>query len=100
MDGRLVILGIYSNALAAHSVRILLEASGIRALVTGDLPSEHGIEQIRVLVSPADLALAIQVVEEVPPASEVLIPEWTCHCGATVDAGFHCCWSCGTELDD
>ena len=96
---RLVTVARCRSGIEAHSLRILLEASGIAAVVTGDAPSEHGFEEALVHVHQDDAMLAVQVIEEVPAASEVLIPEWICHCGATVDEGFHCCWSCGHELD-
>jgi len=100
MTHRLVVLADYSDALVAHSVRILLEASGVEAHVTGDTPSEHGLDRAQVLVRQADLELARQIVTEVPPASEILIPEWICVCGETVDEGFHRCWACGLEHPD
>jgi len=58
----------------AHSMRILLEANGIDAQVHGDFSAEI--------------------------AGEVLVPEWTCDCGATVDEGFQVCWSCGQACPD
>jgi hypothetical protein len=97
MSRDLAELGRFTSGIEAHSIRILLEASGIPAWVAGDLPLEHGLVEATVMVRRTDLALAIQIVEEVPPASEVLIPEWSCQCGETVDAGFHRCWSCGAE---
>ena len=97
MSDQLVILTASGDALTAHSTRLLLEASGVRAVVTGDFPSEHGADQVHVLVRESDLELAKKIITEVPTASEILIPEWCCECGATVDAGFHICWSCGME---
>ncbi len=95
----MVELGRFSSGIEAHSVRILLEASGIPAWVAGDLPLEHGLVEAIVMVRKTDLQLALQIVQEVPPASEILIPEWICECGETVDEGFHRCWSCGAEHD-
>ncbi|MEL7497749.1 MAG: DUF2007 domain-containing protein [Planctomycetota bacterium] len=97
MSDQLVIIAALADGLTAHSMRLLLEASGIQAFVTGDFPSEHGADEVHVMVREQDRELAQQIVSEVPQASEVLIPEWVCECGATVDAGFHLCWSCGAE---
>lgn len=100
MSDHLVVLAALADALSAHSIRLLLEASGIQAFVTGDLPSEHGTDHVQVLVRETDREVAERIMNEVPAASEVLIPEWRCACGATVDAGFHICWSCGKSHPD
>ena len=99
-------LAVFPEACAAHSLRILLEACGIRAFVTGDhlftdaigaVPS--GLVGVEVLVRQGDLAMAKKVMHEVPAAAEILIPAWICECGADVDQGFSVCWSCGHELE-
>lgn len=100
MSQKLMVLTTVSDAITAHSIRILLEASGLQVFVTGDRPSEHASDQVHVYVRKEDFEVARQIIDEVPSASEVLIPEWTCRCGATVDAGFHCCWACGAEHED
>ncbi len=91
------IVAEFDNVLKAHSVRILLEANGIPAVVFGESSSETGLEPIHVCVHQSNLELAKTVIREVPAASEVMIPEWICGCGEQVDAGFHVCWSCGSE---
>ena len=90
----LVVVAEFRNVLEAHSTRILLEANGIRAVVIGDAISETGLEPIVVYVHRENLELAQTVIQEIPAASEVLIPAWNCACGAEVDAGFNVCWSC------
>lgn len=100
MSNKLIVIASLTNALTAHSMRLLLEASGIRAFVTGDFPSEHGTDFVQVLVNESDADVAEKILTEVPAASEVLIPEWICVCGATVDSGFHVCWSCGADYPD
>lgn len=97
MSDRLVVIAAMSDGLSAHSIRLLLEASGIQAFVTGDFPTEIPHERVLVHVRQADLDLAETILAEVPAASEVMIPEWVCACGETVDAGFHVCWNCGQE---
>jgi hypothetical protein len=98
-DDALVQVAEYPSSLSAHSIRILLEANGIPAIVVGDTIQEIGFEPIQVMVSKAHLELARTVIEEVPAASEILIPEWICICGEQVDSGFHVCWSCGQDYD-
>lgn len=89
----------FRNVLEAHSVRILLEANGIPAVVMGDAISETGLEPILVYVHRENMELAQTVIREVPAAAEVLIPEWNCKCGEKVDAGFNICWSCSEPFE-
>ena len=94
----------------AHSVRILLEASGIAATVTGEESNltfggfiglgDAGLVGVQVYVRRQDLELAKRVMLEVPAASDVLFPAWECDCGASVDEGFTVCWACGLENMD
>lgn len=94
-------LAKFDSAIPAHSMRILLEANGIEAQVQGDFVAEiAGTDSILVIVREADLEIAKRVIVEVPAASEVLVPEWTCDCGETVDKGFQVCWSCGRACPD
>jgi len=53
-----------------------------------------------LFVLRSDHAEAKLIMEQVPAAAEVLIPEWVCDCGETVDAGFSVCWSCGNPHPD
>lgn len=93
-DESLEKVGEFDGPLAAHSVRILLEANGIPAVVFGDASNETGLEPVLVYVHKKNIELARRVIEEVPAAAEVLIPAWVCQCGEQVDAGFNMCWSC------
>ncbi len=91
-------LAEFESSIAAHSMRILLEANGIEARVHGDFLAEiAAVERIALVVRESDLELAKRVITEVPAAAETLVPEWNCQCGATVDEGFQICWSCGRE---
>ena len=80
----LVSVAEFRNALDAHSTRILLEANGIPAVVIGDAISEMGLEPISVHVHRENVELAHRVIQEVPAAADVLIPEWICKCGEQV----------------
>lgn len=99
-DEALVPVAEFNNSIQAHSIRIMLEANGIPAFVVGDAIQEIGFEPVQVMVSQRNLELARCVIEEVPAASEILIPEWRCDCGEQVDSGFNLCWSCGREHPD
>ena len=99
----LVVVDEFQSSLTAHSLRILLEANGVAAIVDGDHAID-GTERPRLYVKRSDLELAKTVIKEVPVAAEVLFPAWVCECGAEVDEGFQICWSCGmasqSELED
>jgi hypothetical protein len=96
-----VLLADFDNIASAHSMRVLLEASGLEARVHGDFSAEIGsVDRATLLVRSGDLELAQKIVTEVPAASEILIPEWICDCGQTVDEGFQVCWSCGQSCPD
>ena len=99
-DEPLVRVAKFNSSIEAHSTRILLEANGIPAFVVGDAIQEIGFEPIQVMVSKKNLDLAQRVINEVPAASEILIPEWVCICGEQVDSGFNLCWSCGQAHED
>ena len=90
----LIRIATFNNSLKAHSLRILLEANGIQATVDGDTAID-GFDPKHVYVSRENSELARQVMQEVPAASEILIPAWKCECEEQVDEGFHVCWSCG-----
>jgi hypothetical protein len=98
-SNHLVSVAEFRNALEAHSTRILLEANGIPAVVTGDAISEMGLEPICVFVHRENVELAHRVIQEIPAAADVLIPEWICKCGEQVDAGFNVCWSCKEPIE-
>lgn len=107
-DDDLVKLAVFSEPCAAHSLRILLEAHGIATSVTGEESNalggtalfESGLVAVQVHVRRQDFDEAKLIMEEVPAASETLIPEWICQCGEQVDRGFSVCWSCGNQYDD
>lgn len=108
-DDDLVRLKVFDNPASAHSLRILLEASGIQAMVTGEETNatfggiglgDAGVVGVQVMVRRADLEDAKLVMLEVPAASEILVSAWNCSCGEEVDEGFFVCWSCGSELEE
>lgn len=103
-DDDLVLLAQFDNPPAAHNVRLLLEAHSIDATVQneessavlgGSIFGQIGLFKVELFVLRSDYADAKMVMEQVPAAAEILIPEWNCQCGETVDAGFAVCWSCG-----
>lgn len=101
---QLVVLSTFENAPEAHCLRMELESNGIRAAVSNELSAQTigaslfgriSAIWIEVLVLKSDAERALQIKRgylSKTKASE--IPEWTCKCGATVDAGFAQCWSC------
>ena len=106
-DDDLVCLKSFDQAISAHSLRVLLEASGIEAVVSGEETNamfitlgmgDNGSVGAQVLVKRAFLEDAQKVMFEVPAASEILIPAWNCDCGEDVDEGFAVYWSCGAEV--
>lgn len=108
-DDDLVKLTTFPGSLPAHSLRILLEASGIQAVVTGEETNATfggpgmggaGMVGVAILVRRIDLEDAKRVMLEVPAAAEVLVPSWNCQCGEIVDEGFSICWSCGLEFPE
>ena len=108
-DDDLVLLARFDSPPEAHSVRLLLEAHSIDATVQneesnatlgGSIFGQIGLFRIELFVRRSDHAEAKIIMEEVPAAAEVLIPEWKCDCGETVDAGFSVCWSCGEPHPD
>ena len=103
-DDDLVLLSQFDSAPAAHNVRLLLQAHSIDATVENEesnsvfgapIFGQIGLFRIELFVRRSDLAEAKLIMEQVPAAAEVLIPQWRCDCGETVDAGFSVCWSCG-----
>lgn len=106
-DDDLVTLARFTSSAAAHSLRILIEAHGIRVSVTNEestsmmgtsIFGKHSPVGIEVCVFRCDLEDAQKIMQEVPAAAEILIPQWNCdECGETVDSGFSVCWSCGNE---
>jgi hypothetical protein len=107
-DDDLVRLSTFPNSLLAHSLRILLEACGVQAVVTGEESNatfggpgmgDAGMVGVQILVRRDDFEDAQRIMLEVPAASEVLVPSWNCQCGVEVDEGFSICWSCGVEFE-
>ena len=105
-DDDLVKLAAFNSSAEAHSVRVLLEAHGIHATVHNEesitmfgasMFGQPGPIGFEVMVQRQHLEEA-KLIQEVPRAAEILIPDWTCACGETVDKGFSVCWCCGQEF--
>ncbi len=108
-DDDLVLLAQFDNPPAAHNVRLLLEAHSIDATVQneesnaslgGSIFGQTGLFKVELFVRRSDFDEAKIIMEQVPAAAEVLIPQWQCQCGETVDAGFSICWSCSEPHPD
>ena len=104
----LVTLASFTTGGEAHVLRLLLEANGIQAAVTGEesnatfgfgTATDPNVFGVKVLVKRMDVSEA-QLIMQVPAAADVLIPAWTCACGEDVDQGFAVCWSCGESSRD
>jgi|688.fasta_scaffold166642_4 hypothetical protein len=104
---KLVVLAKFDNPSEAHRLRAELEANGIRASVTNEnsanaigasLFGRIAAISVEVLILDADLERAVEIKNNyLNNRKETPIPEWTCQCGETVDAGFSTCWACGAE---
>ena len=99
----LVALASFKTPTEAHLLKLLLEANGIQAAVTGEQANaafgfgsgtDANVFGVKVMVKRNDLPEA-KLVMQVPAAADVMIPAWNCGCGAEVDEGFSICWSCG-----
>jgi len=108
-DDDLVRLAVFQQPLDAHSLRILLDANGIKASVTGEESNatfgavglgDAGLVGVQVLVKRSDFDEATIIMNEIPAASDAIIPNWKCACGEDVDEGFGVCWSCGGNYPD
>jgi hypothetical protein len=104
----LVVVASFTGGSEAHVLRLLLEANGVQAAVTGEETNatlgfgsgtDPNVFGVRVLVKRMDVEEA-RLIMQVPAASDVLIPAWICGCGAEVDEGFAVCWSCGKSWED
>ena len=103
-QGKVVVLATFEGSPEAHCLRNQLELNGIRAAVTnetsaqtvgGSLFGRIAAISIEVVVLESDIEAALKVKSELLADTTTMeIPEWTCACGETVDAGFAQCWSC------
>ncbi|PHR91477.1 MAG: hypothetical protein COA78_34040 [Blastopirellula sp.] len=98
---RLVVLATFNNLTEASCLVSELEQNGIASRTAneqsgstlGSLMSTIWIE-VLVMKEDADRALAVKEKANFSTSEAESIPEWTCTCGETVDAGFEQCWSC------
>ena len=106
-DDDLLVIASFTTGSEAHVLRLLLEANGIQAAVTGEetnvafgfgTGTDINVFGVKVMVKRKDLEEA-QLIMQVPAAADVLIPARNCRCGAEVDAGFSICWSCGEPAE-
>ena len=107
-DDDLIVVASFATGSEAHVLRLLLEANGIQAAVTGEesnatfgfgTATDPNVFGVKVLVKRRDVSEA-QLIVQIPAASDIMIPAWTCACGEDVDAGFAVCWSCGESNAD
>ncbi len=107
-DDDLVVVASFTSGSEAHVLRLLLEANGIQAAITGEetntafgfgSATDTNIFGVKVLVKRMDISEA-QLIMQVPAAADIMIPAWTCTCGEPVDEGFAVCWSCGQSNDE
>ncbi len=89
----------------AESIRIRLDAAGIRAFVRGDdavtsmAISGGGVNTAIVVVevAPDDYEQATQILAE-DTRRRLTLGSWTCdECSETNDPSFDLCWNCGNE---
>ena len=93
---------VYSsfNRIAAHHIRNILEAEGIRSVVRNEILSSAMGE-----IPPAECQTEVWVLREgdAERAEDVLKrslsfrnePAWTCTCGERIEGQFTQCWRCG-----
>ncbi len=107
-NDELVVLATFETSPEAHCLRIELEQNGISACVANEStrgsvgaslfgPISAVWIEVLVLKSDAEKALAIKYRMDAEPTDQG-IPEWTCACGETVDAGFATCWACSSPF--
>lgn len=104
-DSRLVVLATFDHSPDAHLLRMELENDGVVASVANETSAQtigasiYGrivAVPIEVLVFESDLELALEIKANYEQGLENQnAAPWQCRCGATVDAGFKRCWSCG-----
>jgi hypothetical protein len=105
------VLASFDNSLDAHTFKNVLEQNGIDSSVNNETttaifgltiagPSSAFSVEVVIRQSDAEAALAVkQQFMSSLPADSAPIPEWTCKCGETVDAGFEVCWNCEAAYD-
>jgi len=106
---KLVVLATFRTPIDAHVLRNRLLENGIDAKVSNEsttalfgssMAGPSSAFWIEVLIRESDAEAALKIKNqyvELDQANPVAIPEWTCSCGETVDAGFAICWNCGAE---
>lgn len=99
----LLVLATFNNSVDAHRLRNELENAGIEARVANENSNASlGISifgqlsafWVEVLIFKSDADRALVVKQQFHMNEDADIPEWTCRCGETVDAGFSACWNC------
>lgn len=99
----LLVLATFDNSVDAHRLRNELENAGIDARVANENSNASlGISfvgqlsafWVEVLIFKSDAERALVVKQQFHMNDDADIPEWTCRCGETVDAGFSACWNC------
>jgi len=107
---KLIVLATFNSSTDAHLLRNVLEENGVDARVGNETttaifgatiagPSSAFWIEVLVLKSDAEKALEIKN-RFLANTDGSPIPEWTCKCGETVDAGFAVCWSCESQYSE
>jgi len=102
---KLVTLAAFDNSIEAHALKDMLSLNGIESRVTNEsMAASFGIlagttssfsPSVMILETDVEAAMAIkQKFLAGDYIQATAIPEWTCGCGETVDAGFEVCWNC------
>ena len=108
---KLVVLAEFVTAIEAHSLRNMLAENKIESRVTNEeggasfglLAGTSSSFSPSVMIRKEDSEAALAIKQEFLAgdfAKESDVPEWTCSCGETVDAGFEVCWSCEAAFSD
>ncbi len=106
---KLVVLATFENSAEAHLLRAELGKNGIHArLANEETKAALGFSilgsmsafWVEVLVLESDAEKALLIKQKFNMKETKPIPEWTCSCGETVDAGFEQCWSCMATFDE
>ena len=113
LHGRLLTLATFTEAIDAHLFRNELALHGINSAVTNEnstaifgatVAGQSAAFTVDVMIMETDAERGLEVKKQwnASPdeknANKTEIPEWTCSCGETVDAGFAVCWSCEKQF--
>ena len=109
-DGEsLIVLATFDNSVEASLFQNELARFGIDSRLANEtsastlgltIAGPSAAFWVEVLIRKTDAERGLQIKSDwlaKSSDSEGEIPEWTCDCGETVDAGFGVCWNCNAE---